>query len=333
MKSSKKRLGFTLIELLVVIAIIAILIALLLPAVQQAREAARRSTCKNNLKQIGLALHNYHDTHRCFPPGWIKGGGEYSDRGDGSSHNGADGGYGWAVFILPFVDETAVYNNLGLDSHVDLVMPIASQTGTTKQQAASTILDTYFCPSDASPDRSLIYQDTAGSGYPKSNYVAVQGANEDGTTNTIWAGAVRDGLTGSNITGIFGENSRCRMRDIVDGTSNTLMVGERDMTDNDGAVWIGPVNDNSTNAVSSGRAVVGVCDPIAKLNSATVSTSAPNAFSSLHEGGAHFVLADGSVRFISENIDVGGSNPQSPTTFGLYVKLARKADRQVVGEF
>ena len=334
MKSPKKRLGFTLIELLVVIAIIAILIALLLPAVQQAREAARRSTCKNNLKQIGLALHNYHDTHRCFPPGWVK-----DDRATTIEYGdpntvGSAGGYAWAVFILPFIDETAVYNNLGLDNHSYAAMPNGVDGSTnTREAAAATLLDSYFCPSDASPDRSKIYKDRQATpfGYPKSNYAAVNGANASGASPNIFSGNVSDTLTGASLTGIFGKNSRTRMRDIIDGTSNTFMVGERDMTDNSGAVWICPVHD----AVNSGagRAVTGVCDPHAKLNSATTTTTAPHAFSSMHEGGAHFVLADGSVRFISENIDVGIDDAGTPSGFGLYVKLAQKADRQVVGEF
>ncbi|WP_339749897.1 DUF1559 domain-containing protein [uncultured Rubinisphaera sp.] len=105
--STRKRIGFTLIELLVVIAIIAILVALLLPAVQQAREAARRSSCKNNLKQIGLAMHNYHDTHSCFPPGYVDQMGE-SDEGDALTENQ----WGWGSQILPFLEQGAVFDVL-----------------------------------------------------------------------------------------------------------------------------------------------------------------------------------------------------------------------------
>src|SRR6056297_1264459 len=132
-RSGRRRAGFTLIELLVVIAIIAILVALLLPAVQQAREAARRSSCKNNLKQLGLALHNYHDTHTTLPPGWIS--------VDGVVHSPHDGvsGAGWGTMILPFVEQSNLY---------DAFNPNISIADPSQNAFRLNILNSFNCPSD-----------------------------------------------------------------------------------------------------------------------------------------------------------------------------------------
>jgi prepilin-type N-terminal cleavage/methylation domain-containing protein len=135
------RSGFTLIELLVVIAIIAVLIALLLPAVQQAREAARRSQCKNNLKQLGLAMHNYHDTFGAFPPGWIA-----ATRGVGPDVNGGLNGFGWGAMILPMMEQAPVYNQFRFE------LSINDTTGTPSNRSLiATSLPTFRCPSDPAP--------------------------------------------------------------------------------------------------------------------------------------------------------------------------------------
>jgi len=142
MSTSQKR-GFTLIELLVVIAIIAILIALLLPAVQQAREAARRSQCKNNMKQIGLALHNYHGTHRIFPSIRMLDLKQYA----GSCTAGwqRPGGFSWRVMLLPFLDQGTIYNQINWDDHL-----IGTSCGGTNSFAVAdkTVLPAFLCPSD-----------------------------------------------------------------------------------------------------------------------------------------------------------------------------------------
>src|SRR6056297_544562 len=130
-RSGRRRAGFTLIELLVVIAIIAILVALLLPAVQQAREAARRSSCKNNLKQLGLALHNYHDTHGMFPINWGTG---Y----DGTTNPTSSVQFSWMTYILPYIEESALYDTINFNEALD---------DPNNNAAASTVIDTYLCPS------------------------------------------------------------------------------------------------------------------------------------------------------------------------------------------
>ncbi len=172
--------GFTLIELLVVIAIIAILIALLLPAVQQAREAARRSQCKNNLKQLGLAMHNYHDTHRVFPPAAALPSGVTVDR------------YAWSVFLLPFADQAPLYNAIAPNGS-------AVPSATANSNRLRTVLSVYKCPSDVGSPINPNFSNYGSSNYPVS-----------------WQ--------------MCSDNSRTKMRDVTDGTSNTVLIGESDQS-------------------------------------------------------------------------------------------------------
>jgi len=289
----QKHSGFTLIELLVVIAIIAILVALLLPAVQQAREAARRSQCKNNLKQIGLAMHNYHDAHGVFPPGWVQG------AFDTSSH------WGWATYLLPFVDQGPLYMTLAPNSRV---MPSPSSN-------TQLLLSVYKCPSDPGAARN-----SGLGGYGLNNYP---------------------------ISRVIGDRDSSRkLRDITDGTSNTLLVGERARVfgtglKSCGAIWPGlgvssaavhgianyPINTNWNGTSEQFEGVGGNC---------TSSNATRMVFSSMHTGGAHFLLCDGAIRLISENIQ---TQPSIDTTFfqsssnHLYQNLANYSDGNVVGEF
>ncbi len=279
------RKGFTLIELLVVIAIIAILIALLLPAVQQAREAARRTECKNNLKQMGLALHNYHDTFGTFPPGWIG-----VDAGMASAHEGVNGA-GWGTMILPYLDQSPLFGrfnpNVGIEDPLN--DPFRLQT-----------LTVFRCPSDPQPDRFAIDEEgspgTVICELPIANYVGAFGTvelhdceNTPGTAPVTAAGqCIGDG--------VFYHNSRVNFRDITDGTSNTFMIGERKTNDALGwySTWVGRVAEGE----EAFQRILGSFDhtpnsPVAHFDD----------FSSHHVGGAQFVLADGHVRFVSENIN------------------------------
>ena len=291
--------GFTLIELLVVIAIIAILIALLLPAVQQAREAARRSTCKNNLKQVAIALHNYHDTHRTFPIGAAINGG---CTGYSGSHM-----FSWGVHILPFIDQANLYNNLNFSGST----PFVPQNFTS-----STCLSTvqpYLCPSNPHPD---VVVNRAG---------AFAGALPDGMGRTDLGGVadsinwkcstagVRPTTRGNGV--LFGISS-VKFRDIVDGTSNTLLVGEvtgsLSSTGLNGNTYTGYDVFDTSNGINSIDTVPG----------GGTFAFRPQGFSSYHVGGCHFVLCDGAVRFISENVDQG-------TLAGI----STRAGGEVVGEF
>ncbi len=194
------RTAFTLVELLVVIAIIGVLVGLLLPAVQSAREAARRMQCSNNLKQIGLALHNYHDTFRSFPPGWIR------------SNGAGDRRYAWSWSgaILPFIEQSALQDNSGF-GEVNIHSAAADPA---LLKALQTPVPGYRCPSDIAPATNnwlAIHSERMAT----SNYV--------GTHNSDYWDVNGDSTQG----GMFIENEPTRFRDVLDGTSNTFMVGER----------------------------------------------------------------------------------------------------------
>ncbi len=291
------RRGFTLIELLVVIAIIAILVALLLPAVQQAREAARRSSCKNNLKQIGVALHNYHDVHNCFPPAFvasIQPTGEWADPTRPS-------GWGWGTMLMPFIEQGALYDAVRPNTEPFLSGDFSAGSPEAAQRVIlQQPISTYRCPSDPGPNIN-----THRSSYGTSNYVAIWGAHSGGGTE-------------GNGNGCMFYSSRINFRDILDGTSNVIVIGERALVNRAplmpwrGAAYAGV---QPTQWGSAMRAV---------WNSAAHRINGTDqwAFSSLHKGGAQFVLGDGSVRFISENI--------SGVTWQL---IAQRASGEVVGEF
>ncbi|MCA9036586.1 MAG: DUF1559 domain-containing protein [Planctomycetaceae bacterium] len=303
---SRNRQGFTLIELLVVIAIIAILIALLLPAVQQAREAARRTQCKNNMKQLGLALHNYHDVHLTFPPGWIA---VDPVTRQHSAHDGVNGA-GWGTMILPYMEQSALYSQFNSNLAIH---------DTANSAFINNVLPAWQCPSDPKPDRWQIEEEgspgTVLAELPTANYIGAFGTEElDGCENAPGTAPVSSSGQ-CRGDGIFYHNSRVRMRDITDGTTNTFIVGERRTDTQLGwySTWPGMVAEGE----EAFQRILGSADHV---------PNDPHShfddFSSFHTGGAQFVLGDGSVRFISENIDEG-----------LYQSLATIRGGEVVGEF
>ena len=342
--------GFTLIELLVVIAIIAILVALLLPAVQQAREAARRSSCKNNLKQLGLALHNYHDIHNVFPPGYVNqfdtnptNGTEYS-----TAVEAERSAWGWGAFILPNMEQSALYDRLQV-GNIRMKNAITAGGPQDRLTVMQTPVATYRCPSDPAPDinSSKVLQDSAGVGrqLATSNYIAMNSSRKWHTSDGAWVTGPGEGQLNQwgsgpgadhSPNGIFWRNSKVRMRDITDGTSNTVMVGERAWELN---------NPAGTNFTCRAGVVFGeqITNEQSEVHRGLGSTAGPlnfannncnRGFSSRHAGGGQFVMADGSVRFISENIDynglfTGGTNAVDSTL----ERLAARNDGQVVGEF
>jgi prepilin-type N-terminal cleavage/methylation domain-containing protein len=307
-----RRRGFTLIELLVVIAIIAILIALLLPAVQQAREAARRTQCKNNLKQIGLAMHNYENAFNCFPPGYM---GTTTNCGmirNGVTPNVAQG-WAWGAFILPYLDQAPLYNTMNINVH-QVVCDVP--TGATANPAVGNpasgryVVPAFICPTATDPD--LFYAcNLTPNQHSKSNYVAVCGVDFTGTLPTTHT-------LGPNYSagfrGMFGDGSKfppVKIRDDTDGTSNTFMIGEAYRKDIDANYatwttgiggerrpgrWFGMAADDQTACVVRQLQMTG---------SFAINGGSFNAFASQHVGGAHFLMSDGAVRFISENGDQG----------------------------
>lgn len=351
-KLSRRPRGFTLIELLVVIAIIAILIALLLPAVQQAREAARRSQCKNNLKQIGLAMHNYHDVFNAFPMG-------YSTSRPQDMAATELSHWGWGAFILPYIDQAPLFNQLQV-GNVTLHANLATTAG---RAALTTALPAYVCPSDPGPamnnfnqaladnpadanaawyNRNVTSNGTDRIAIAKSNYAAVA-CSSVSTTPPVYS--VQYGPP----TGIFSQNSKTNFRDITDGSSNTLLVGERAFRFDDlnvgAANALGFSSTVCTGGTSAGIKAAGMC--VLGLAYDGINWSAnnrvhqPRGYHSNHVGGAHFVMGDGAVRFISENIDykkntVPGACPagcNGQWIDSTYERLIGKADGQTIGDF
>lgn len=295
----RPRKGFTLIELLVVIAIIGVLIALLLPAVQQAREAARRSQTKNYLKQIGIALHNYHERYNMFPSGWI---GVTNRQPDVEGKNG----WGWAAMILPEVDQQPLFESLNFRH---------PPTDPVNAIALKTALPVFRSPSDSSNDLWDLEEEanpgTVLATLPTANFIGNFGTMELEDCEGLAVGMA------CTSDGVFFHNSKVSFRDFVDGSSNTFLVGQRktDATKSPPwhSTWVGVIPGGE----EAFARILGVADhtpnnPIGHLDD----------FSSSHSGGVHFLFGDGKVQFLSENIDQG-----------VYQSLATRAGHEPVGEF
>ncbi len=311
--------GFTLIELLVVIAIIAILVALLLPAVQQAREAARRSSCKNNLKQFALAMHNYHDTYRILPPALLE-----TDYNQDRTNDHA-GHWAWGALILPFIEQGPLYDTLevGRKSPLQSIANLGALVPNTR------------CPSDAEEDPAPSQR--MGNSATVADLTGIKRAN--------YAVVHNGAFTASNVSGtrgMFMRNYSFAWKDITDGLSNQLIIGERDSRLDHYAAMFLAISKGANNAdVTSGgpgnnpfnaQGYFGVYGAATTpLNSIVPHSSANSGFSSQHRGGVQFALADGSVRFLSENIHQVQQN--ALTGGGLLQKLLERADGLPVAEF
>ena len=247
--------GFTLIELLVVTATIAILIALLLPAVQQAREAARRTQCKNNLRQIGIALHNYHDLHTTLPPGSMVLSPLYP----------VQSGWGWATFLLPHLEQTALYDQVDFN---------IGNTLAGNRELIVHSLAVFRCPTDPAPDRIAATMLTGES-------LAVAHGNYCG------------------VMSIFNEASSTRLSEFTDGTSQTIIVGERRYQ----IAGVGEVTSSWCGTLTSGTDYM----PFPSLPHLPVfpddMVNQGDRFNSAHAQGVHFLAADGAVHFLSESLD------------------------------
>lgn len=277
-----RRVGFTLIELLVVIAIIAVLVALLLPAVQQAREAARRSQCRNHLKQIGLALANYHENYTCYPPGYVSnrpavtGSTTWCTSNVGGSAQHAP----WHVMILPFMEFESLY----LQFNFNVPFQATSNQMAAPNDAVIKHIPAYQCPSDRDLGNQPLW----------TSYVGVQGGGANPECSSTGCSPAGQRAFWSN--GILFGGSRIRNRDITDGASNVFIVGESRYT---GAAWGASAKQDGCGYV---RNMAGTCDQINLYSNRGLHET--RGFSSYHVGGCHAALADGSTRFISENIDL-----------------------------
>ena len=356
------------------IAIIAILVALLLPAVQQAREAARRTQCKNNLKQLGLALHNYHGQFSCFPPG-------VSHYLTGCSLNGGDpkqpspvggglwnedwrrykGEWSWQAFLLPHFDQSNLFHMADVGHRMASEALDVPEVLAALQEPVATL----NCPTDTGPPlnaaglrRPRGFSDNASHPVAKSNYVAVHNHARSTCNNTRGRLGRQDFLNGDvrqpPFDGMFAHNSSIRIRDLTDGASNTLMLGERGYEIN-GRGGEGPIAPHASNQVVApgsndgwsnggmnvviGTGATGINTSRAgngsgRIRSAQLATRARQGFSSGHFGGAQFCLADGSVRFISDSIDhdFSGHVRDQPAN-SLFEYLISRNDGQIVGSF
>jgi len=345
---SRNRSGLTILDVVVTIVILLVLAALLLPATRSPRSAARRSQCKNNLKQIGLAIMNYHDVHRVFPPGWIA-----AETPQDSS------GFGWHYQVLPYFDAAPLFTKFDAKQKL-------SNKACGNADLASTILTAARCPSDAGLD-----QGESGWMSPlgTTNYVGNFGVGLPTTYSTL-AGSEGKIVDSKYLQGIFGPNSSVRIKDVKDGMSNVVLVGERRMP-HEGVEWPISKSDGRFNSYWAGIPNIAAVNPLVVVATATggqielngehdklpatgnlaavmsqeerkslpyfvinknprlgVTLSGDHqdmvtaGFSSWHTGGCQMVLGDGTVRFISENIDAT-----------VYTNLMRRSDGATLGEF
>jgi prepilin-type N-terminal cleavage/methylation domain-containing protein len=374
LRHMRKRRAFTLIELLVVIAIIAILVALLLPAVQQAREAARRAQCKSNLKQIGIALANYHDVHNVLPSGTLSGN-RVNDctranvRGTDAVKN-----HTALMLLLPYIDQAPLYAEIDFSQHSGEALHGDSAANGLAGVAWATnpnnvgadgvgpedgpvhrIIPGLLCPSDAADSPLLSSGNNAHyklDRHGRTNYL--MGGGSRGWSVNHWQSVSRSSRWlrpngGTRVLirdrGIFGHNGAARMRDMTDGSSNTIAFGEARQGIGSNTIP-GIVNTNHSSAWSAYTWVSNfvVCHPNENtnhINNARYHINGPRnvpgmvsggsplrvnhhggTASSAHVGGAHFLFGDGTVRFLSENIGV----PQ-------YAYLMYMGDGELPGDF
>jgi prepilin-type N-terminal cleavage/methylation domain-containing protein/prepilin-type processing-associated H-X9-DG protein len=300
--SSPKHLrsAFTLIELLVVIAIIAILIGLLLPAVQKVREAAARMKCSNNLKQLGLGLHAYHDVNNQFPLGWQ------------IPTTGRNMSWAWSAHLLPFIEQDNLYKLLNVSGRT--FEAAISDTSAAGRPAMLTKLSGFVCPSDANPAGDLNdnrkFTNYGNAALSISNY---------------------PGNFGCNGQGIFSDKP-VKMAAITDGTSNTFMVGERrSNAGNFAGLWTG--KDDTQGDFTQTFALVGYTSYRMQDGYSDTAAAAPKqAFASNHSGGCNFALCDGSVRFVNQNISYHHEIDPAATPYtATYSKLGDRNDGGVLG--
>ncbi len=296
------RKAFTLIELLVVIAIIAVLIGILLPAVQKVREAANKNQCINNLKQIGLGLQSQHDTQHQFPPGYTSGVSTWG------TDNGP--GWGWAAYLLPQIEQENLYKS------IDFTMPIEAPAMAVPR---TTLIKTYLCPSDTAPNEPFPVGPRGNSGLLVSTTCAVAPAN--------YVGNFGIGEPGVDGEGVFFRGSKIRIADITDGTSHTILVGERSFYHAE-STWVGAVTGanqgptpGSPLPIQESNASNFVLAHTGETFKGPAYPEEANHFTSRHVGTGNYVFADGHVSSLS------GS-----TTYAIYKALSTRSGGEAISQ-
>lgn len=316
----KRRFGFTLVELTVSLAMATLIAVNAAPAVMSARETARRSQCKSQLKQYGLAMHNYHDVFESFPPGFVV----------RNWNSPSQEGFGWNAMLLPYMDYAPLYNRVPLNGGG---LQEAAQDPALREEMMKPI-GPYHCPSDSMPAVN-----SYRGGWPTSSYSANAGSLPFprlamGTFTDYWPGKLpatriprilsdrkspgKVDKKSQRTNGLFAVNSFIRLGEITDGTSNTLLMAERGPSSLS-AIWWG------VTAASHENDALTECSHLSRPN------QSPTAFSSQHPGGLHALLADGSVRFVQNEIESKAT--LDPTQGGVWQKLASRDDGQAVGAF
>lgn len=334
-QNTPQRKGFTLIELLVVIAIIAILVALLLPAVQQAREAARRSSCKNNLKQLGLAFHNYHDVHNVFPYASTFTDAEAAH--PPTAHLTASARSCWFQMILPFIEQAPLYDQFDFN-----FSPNDSASG-NRALIDSKFFSSATCPSNplagggkradgnnfwdcSVPTQECMYRPSGGPAHNGQNatHDCLNRAFCNKPTGGVNGGWTRPHKNNAQVRGMFARGvTKFAFKDISDGTSNTILLGEHKAHFNPaGSIWAMNIPESQYHVKINSSFLRALELAYGAGSGTTVSWPSATGHGSYHDGGAQFVLGDGSVRFISENVD-----------YETYCNLGDRIDGQVVGEF
>lgn len=304
MRSARRSLGFSIIELLVCSCVVVVLATLLCPMILAAQVSSNELRCKNNLKQIGLALHNYHDTFRLFPPGWVT----------KNRMSIEASGIGWQTMLLPFLDQAPLYNQVDFNNSFN--------SSESKSKAPfRTVLKSYRCPSDTTPKDNPIRDN-----WPTSNYSGNGGHRPFPRWSSVpgksfWPGIVGDDPQRpwhTSSSGLFGPNSAYGIHDIIDGTSNTILVGERSSKSGAG-IWPGVTSNAQEN------------DVMTDGSHASRPQQSIRAFSSQHKN-LLFLMGDGAVRPIKSDID---SQPNTDPTMplGLYQRLISRNDGQPLTDF
>lgn len=297
--------GFTVLELLVVLAVIALVVTLILPAIQSARDAARRIGCSNNLRQIGVALQSYHATEKCLPSGWVL---EVPIGRDSSN------GWGWLAMLLPMMDQKPLFNAINFNHHLG---------NECNETARLTVVESFVCPADHTPKQVPFYWRSLSSAVRGASRAASPWSAGSVSTN----GEILFHVAGANYAGVFGIedpddrcdthglgvfslNSSARFADMLDGASQTLIVGERSAS-RMGTTWTGM----HVGEEEGPERVVGFVD-----HSPNDPAADEAEFSSRHVGGVHFLLGDGSVRFLSDHMDRA-----------VFRSLATRCGQEVIG--